>query len=150
MLAVGNDRLWQQFCQVADRTELGTQSGFATSAERVVNRDAVIAAVAEIMRRRTTADWMRVLEEAGIPAGPINTLEQALSDPHVLAREMTVRLDHPTAGSVTVTGNPAKFSATPAEMRSAPPLLGQDTDEILRSLGYSESGITELHARGVV
>jgi crotonobetainyl-CoA:carnitine CoA-transferase CaiB-like acyl-CoA transferase len=150
MLAVGNDRIWQQFLEVANRTELGTQPGFATSAERVVNRDEVIAVVAEIMRGRTTSEWMRVLENAGIPAGPINTIEQALRDPHVLAREMAVTLAHPTAGSVSMTGNPVKFSATPAEMRLAPPLLGQHTDETLRSLGYGESRIVELRERGAI
>ena len=97
--------------------ELGTRSGFASSAERVVNRGAVIDVVAEIMRQRSTAEWMSMLEEAGIPAGPINTVAQALNDPHVLAREMVVTLDHPTAGEISVTGNPAKFSATSEKHR---------------------------------
>ena len=150
MLAVGNDRLWQQFCEVADQPELATRAGCATSAERVLNREAVISLVAEIMRQRTTAEWMALLEEAGIPAGPINTVAQALTDPHVRAREMVVTLDHPTAGAVTMTGNPAKFSATPGAARSAPPLLGEHTDEILRSLGYAESRIADLRAQGAI
>ena len=150
MLAVGNDRLWQRFCEVVNRPELGTRSGFATSAERVVNRGAVIDVVAEIMRQRSMAEWMSMLEEAGIPAGPINTVAQVLNDPHVLAREMVVTLDHPTAGEISVPGNPAKFSATSGETPSAPPLLGEHTDEILRSLGYTESRIAELRAQAIV
>jgi crotonobetainyl-CoA:carnitine CoA-transferase CaiB-like acyl-CoA transferase len=150
MLAVGNDRLWQKFCAAAGVPDLATQPGFATSAERVVNRETLIARVAEIMTGRTTAEWMRLLEEAGIPAGPINTVAQALTDPHVKARKMAVTLDHPTAGAVTMTGNPAKFSATPSAARTAPPLLGQHTDEVLHSLGYADGDIAALREAKVI
>ena len=150
MLAVGNDRLWQRFCDVVGQPELATRPGYATSAERVVNRDTVIALVAAIMRERSTAAWMDVLGAAGIPAGPINSVGQALTDAHVLAREMVVALPHPTVGSVSTIGNPARFSGTPVEIRSAPPLLGQHTDDILRSLGYADADVADLRARGVV
>jgi crotonobetainyl-CoA:carnitine CoA-transferase CaiB-like acyl-CoA transferase len=150
MLAVGNDRLWQRFCDIVGEPELATQPGFATSAERVINREAVIDRIAAIMRKRTTEEWLRMLGEAGIPAGPINTVAQALTDPHVLAREMVVTLDHPTVGQVRATGIPAKLSATPGETQSAPPLLGEHTDEVLGSLGYSARDIARLRDEGVI
>jgi crotonobetainyl-CoA:carnitine CoA-transferase CaiB-like acyl-CoA transferase len=150
MLAVGNDRLWQRFCDIVGEPELATQPGFATSAERVINREAVIDRIAAIMRKRTTEEWLRMLGEAGIPAGPINTVAQALTDPHVLAREVVVTLDHPMAGQVRATGIPAKLSATPGEVQSAPPLLGEHTDEVLGSLGYGARDIARLRDDGVI
>ncbi|MFO7270729.1 CaiB/BaiF CoA transferase family protein [Sphaerobacter thermophilus] len=150
MLAVGNDRLWQQFCQAAGRPELADQPGFRTNAERVTNRADVVATVGAIMAQRTTAEWMELLERAGVPAGPINTVEQILHDPHVLAREMVVTLQHPTAGEVKTVGIPAKLSDTPGTVRSAPPLLGQHTDEVLAELGYDAAAIADLRERGIV
>lgn len=150
MLAVGNDRMWRRFCEVAGRPELAEQPGFASGAERVVHRDRVVAAVAEIMAERPTADWVRALEEAGIPAGPINTVAEALAEPQVVAREMVVTLDHPTLGPMETLGVPAKFSETPGVARGAPPLLGQHTGEVLASLGYTDDAIADLVARRIV
>ncbi|MFO7270826.1 MAG: CoA transferase, partial [Sphaerobacter thermophilus] len=129
---------------------LADQPGFRTNAERVTNRADVVATVGAIMAQRTTAEWMELLERAGVPAGPINTVEQILHDPHVLAREMVVTLQHPTAGEVKTVGIPAKLSDTPGTVRSAPPLLGQHTDEVLAELGYDAAAIADLRERGIV
>ncbi len=150
MLAVGNDRMWQRFCEVAGQPDLAERPGFATSAERVVNREQVVAAVAAIMAERATDEWLVALEAAGIPAGPINSVAQALADQHVAAREMVVTLDHPTAGPIKAIGVPAKFSATPGAVQGPPPLLGEHTGAILRSLGYSDDAIADLAARQIV
>lgn len=150
MLAVGNDRLWQQFCQAAGKPEMAEQEGFQTSAERVENREAVVAQVASVMRERTTNEWMTILEDAGVPAGPINTVEESLNDPHVLARNMVLTLQHLTAGEIRTVGNPVKLSGGAEREHQPPPLLGQHTDEVLESLGYSAEQIADLRARGVV
>lgn len=150
MIAVGNDRLWQQFCQAAGKPELADKEGFATGAERVTNRQQVIETVGELMRNRPTGEWMELLREAGVPAGPINTIDEVMQDPHVQARGMVLDLEHPTAGEIKNVGNPAKLSETPAEYKSAPPLLGQNTDDVLLKLGYSAEEIATMHERGIV
>ncbi|MCB0292102.1 MAG: CoA transferase, partial [Calditrichaeota bacterium] len=94
--------------------------------------------------------WLEKLQEAGIPAGPINTPEQALAEAQVLARGLVVELEHPLLGTIRSLGSPMKLSGTPVSYRLPPPLLGEHTGEILQELGYDENAVAELRGRGVV
>ena len=103
------------------------------------------------MRTRSSAEWTECLESAGIPCGPINTLDEVFDNPQVLAREMKINLPHPDAGQVALVGSPIKLSATPVQYASAPPLLGQHTEQVLRELlHYDEEKIAQLRAQGVI
>jgi glutaryl-CoA transferase len=151
ILAVGNDNQFSRFCSVAGRPELAQDPRFATNPNRVRNRPILVPVVAEIMRTRTTRQWPEALEPAGVPVGPINNLAQVFEDPQVRARGMKVEAPHPLAGKVPMVASPMKLSATPVEHRTAPPTLGQHTDEILTALlGFTEQKIAQLRERGVV
>jgi formyl-CoA transferase len=151
ILAVGNDNQFSRFCSVAGRPELAQDPRFATNPNRVRNRPMLVPVVAEIMRARTTRQWLEALEPAGVPVGPINNLAQVFEDPQVRARGMKVEAPHPLAGKVPMVASPMKLSATPVEHRTAPPTLGQHTDEILTALlGFTEQQIALLREQGVV
>jgi formyl-CoA transferase len=151
ILAVGNDNQFSKLCSVAGRPELAQDPRFATNPNRVRNRPILVPVVAEIMRTRTTRQWLEALEPAGVPVGPINNLAQVFEDPQVRARGMKVEAPHPLAGKVPMVASPMKLSATPVEHRTAPPTLGQHTDEILTALlGFTEQKIAQLRERGVV
>jgi formyl-CoA transferase len=96
------------------------------------------------------AHWLAACEQAGVPAGPINSVPEALADPHVRARNMVRELAHPTAGRVPALGNPVKMSLTPPALETAAPALGQHTDAVLRELGYTEAEIATLRAQAIV
>ena len=151
ILACGNDNLYGKFCAVGGCESLARDPRFATNGDRVKNRDSLIPLLAEIFRTRTTKDWVSALEAAGVPCGPINTLAEAYAEPQTEAREMKVKLDHPVAGEITVAGSPMKFSSTPVVHDFPPPLLGQHTDEILRTvLGMDDGEVAKLRAAGAI
>lgn len=150
-LAVGNDKQFAHLCELVGRPELGSDERFATNAVRVNNREELIALLKSIFSLRSVDEWLSMLEAAGIPCGPINTLDKVFAGPQVAAREMLVTMEHPTIGDLPLVGSPLSFSGTPVEYKLPPPLLGQHTREILREiLGYSEEEIESLKANGVI
>ncbi|MFD7992001.1 CaiB/BaiF CoA transferase family protein [Streptomyces mexicanus] len=150
MVAAGNDRLWRRFAEVIGEPQLADDPRFATNPDRVRHRDALVPLLEAALTRRSGAAWAEALDAAGVPCAPISTVDQALSSPQALAREMVCVLRHPTAGELRTVGSPLKLSATPARIRTAPPLLGQHTDDVLAETGYSAREIEELRATGAV
>ena len=151
IIACGNDNLFRKFCEVADCRQLAEDPRFATNADRVRNRAAIEPLIHEVTRRRTTREWVKALEAAGVPCGPINNLREVFEEPQVKARRMLRELPHPTAGHVPQVVSPMNFSATPLEYAAAPPVLGQHTDEVLGEvLGRSTQDIAALRADKVV
>jgi formyl-CoA transferase/CoA:oxalate CoA-transferase len=149
-IAAGNDQLWKRFCKVINMENIMDDPKFATNAKRVENRKELIPILSKIIETKTGAEWLKLLEDAGIPAGPIYTLDKLFSDPQVLHRKMMVELTHPKAGKIKVTGVPVKLSEAPGEITAPPPLLGQHNKEVLKDLGYSAEEIEKLIADKVV
>jgi len=151
IVAVGNENQFARMCEVIGRSELASDARFATNASRVNNRDELIAILQGIFAARTMRDWLESLERAGVPCGPINTVADVFADPQVQARGLKLDLPHPSIGSVPSVANPIKYSATPISYRSAPPMLGADTDEILREMiGVPPEEIARLRKAGIV
>ena len=150
VLAVGNDEQWQRFCRVAGLFEAAADARFATNESRVRHCDALTAIVAGVMQHRTRAEWTTALVPAGVPCGPVRTVDEVLADPQLAAREMVQHVDHATAGSIPLLGFPIKLSATPGAIRRAPPTLGQDTVAVLLELGFDDEEIDALRASGAI
>lgn len=151
ILAVGNDSQFARFCAVAGCPELAADPRYATNPARVAARQTLIPLLETCLKTRSTAVWLEALEAAGVPCGPINTLDAVFADPQVQARELRRDLPHPVAGTVPTVANPIRLSATPLDHSRAPPLLGADTDAVLREyLGKSPMEIAALRAVGIV
>jgi crotonobetainyl-CoA:carnitine CoA-transferase CaiB-like acyl-CoA transferase len=150
MVAVGNDTLWQRFAPLVGLPELADDPRFVSNPQRVANRAALIPLIEDALAARGSAAWADELSRVGIPAGAINSIDAALAHPQVEARDMVLTAEHPTAGTLRMTGSPIKLSRYTATVRRPPPTLGQHTDEVLRELGYSEANIAAMRDEGVV
>jgi crotonobetainyl-CoA:carnitine CoA-transferase CaiB-like acyl-CoA transferase len=148
-VAVGSERQWPRLCEALGLPGLSADPRFATNGDRVDNRVVLRPILAARFAQRPTATWLATLDAAGIPCGPINDIAAAFASPQAQARAMTVDVEHPVLGAVRQVGLPFTLSGTPASIRTAPPLLGEHTAEILAGLGYDAAAIRLLAAGGV-
>jgi crotonobetainyl-CoA:carnitine CoA-transferase CaiB-like acyl-CoA transferase len=150
ILAIGNDGQFARFCEIAGHAEWSADPRFASNAGRVKHRAELLPLLRQATVMKTTAGWISLLENAAVPCGPINDLAAVFADPQVLHRGLRLDLPHAAGGIAPQVANPIRFSATPVEYRHAPPLLGQDTEAVLRELGRSAKDIAALRAAKVI
>jgi crotonobetainyl-CoA:carnitine CoA-transferase CaiB-like acyl-CoA transferase len=147
-VAVGSERQWPRFCRALGLPALADDPAFATNGARVSNRATLLPTLAERFAERSTDEWLAALDAADVPAGPILDVGEAFDSRWAAGR--TVELDHPRWGRLRQVAPPFELSATPASVRTPPPLLGEHTDAILAEIGYDPAAIAALHAEGVV
>ena len=149
ILAIGNDGQFQRFCAVAGCAEVAGDTRFARNADRVRHRDALVPMLVPVLLTRTRAQWLSTLEAATVPCGPINDFDDVFADPQVKARGMVARVPHPHSDALDLVASPLKLSRTPVRSATAPPLLGEHTDEVLAGFGFDATERQRLRDAGV-
>ncbi|RQR63387.1 CoA transferase [Burkholderia sp. Bp9126] len=151
IVAVGNDGQFRKFVEAGGRAELADDERFATNPARVRHRETLVPIIADMVKTRGKQAWIDALEAAGVPCGPINDLDEVFENEQVVARGMQVELPHPCGANVKLVRNPIRMSRTPPDARTAPPLLGEQTDDVLRELlGYDDARIAALKAKQAI
>ncbi len=150
ILACGNDKQFRAVCQVIGLPALADDERFASNPQRVKYRDSVVPVLAAAFMGNTREQWLKRLDEAGVPCGPINTVDEAFRDPQIQHRGMEIHLQDSVGQNVPLVGCPIKLSGTPVEYNQAPPKLGEHTDDVLRALGYDAARIATLREQGTV
>ncbi len=149
-VAVANDSLWQKFCDAADKPEWKDHPNYAAAPDRVQNRDEIMPLITEVLKTKTRAEWIALLNAAGVPCGAIATVEEICESETLKARGMIWEMDHKTAGVVKTIANPIEFTGTKLATPAPPPRLGEHADEILASAGYDAAAISAMRDQGVI
>jgi crotonobetainyl-CoA:carnitine CoA-transferase CaiB-like acyl-CoA transferase len=151
IIAVGNDGQFASFCRTLGHAEWASDARFAVNPQRVRHRAELVALIRAVSVTRSTGAWIAAMEAAGVPCGPINSLEQVFADPQVQARGMRIEMPHALSDSVPLVANPIRMSASPVQYQRPPPTLGQHTDEVLRGwLDSSPAELAALHQQQIV
>jgi crotonobetainyl-CoA:carnitine CoA-transferase CaiB-like acyl-CoA transferase len=149
-IGASGDGMWRRLCQAIGRDDLAADARFKSNEDRARNRAPLNALLNEALASRTSAEWIETFNKVGVPCGPIYTMDQVFADPQVKHLEAAVEVEHPKIGRFRILNQPVKLSRTPAKIATALPELGAHTDEILKEVGFTESQIKELRAKGAV
>lgn len=149
-IAVTNDRLWKKMCDALELHELKDHPNYAVNVNRVANREELVEILMKYTKSKYSSEVIERLKREGVPSGPIHDLAQVLAHPQVQSREMIKEVEHPTIGMLKMLGTPIKLSETPGSVRKAPPLLGENTNDVLTKIGYTSSDITALKEKGII
>lgn len=150
ILGVANPNLWERFCNAIGHPDLKDDPKFATNPDRVAHRGEMIDLLNSIFASNTVDHWVKVIDEAGVPVGPINKTSDVVANEQVNAREMFLEIEHPHVPDLRVPNSPIKLRGTPAKLRRPPPLLGQHNEQVLSELGYDTEEFSKLRESGAV
>jgi len=149
-ISAGHQKMWEKLCQILKLDALPNDPRFKTIPDRVQNKDALRILMEKVLLQKPVAEWVEILNQEGIPSGPILAIDQVFQDEQVLHQKMLLEVDHATAGKIKMIGFPVKMSETPCQVSLPPPAFGQHTHEILKGLNYTDEEITELKKNGII
>ncbi|MDK2824212.1 MAG: CoA:oxalate CoA-transferase [Clostridia bacterium] len=148
---IGNDKLWHSYCEAIGRTDLINHPKFKTNHLRTVNRAELITILQEVMKTKSTKEWIEIFEKNHLPYSPLNTVDKVINDPNTKYRKMVTEIEQPNIGKVKIIGTPFKLSETPGTVSGHAPLLGENTNEVLNTLlNYSQEQITNLKKKNII
>lgn len=150
LICAPHDKQFKSLCKTLGIEDLAEDERFCSNNLRVTNIDVLTDILNEIFKDESREHWIQILEKAGVPAGPINNIKEVVECPQVGAREMIVEVDHPVAGKIKIAGSPVKTSADSPRVQGPAPVLGQDNEAILETLGYSKDDIRSLREKKII
>ena len=149
-IAASGEDLYDRFCKAIERPDLLTDERFSTSKARSKNRDTLMEVLMPVTRKKSSAEWITLLNDAGVPCGPIYKINESFADPQVMHLKMAQPVKSPVLGDLTILGHPVSWGETRNPIRSPAPELGAANDDILTSIGYTKDQIADLTKRGVI